>query len=72
MFKLYEVYSDWDVSKGKYISRHKTKELAEKRMHAEANKRMNYVHYYRYNFIDDKTIIIDFGAYTKFLAIVEE
>ena len=70
-FNLYVVRGDWDVSKGTLISTHKTKDTAEKRMITEAKKLVPKVYYYRYNTLNNKTTIIDFGSYTKFLAIEE-
>lgn len=70
-FNLYVVRGDWDVSKGTLISTHKTQEAARKRMMTEAKKRVPKVYYYRDNLIADNITIIDFGSYTKFLAIEE-
>ena len=70
-FNLYEVGGDWNVSTGTLISTHKTKEAARKRMVTEAKKRIKHVYYYRDNLIADHITIIDYGSYTKFLAIEE-
>lgn len=70
-FNLYLVRGDWDVSKGTRISTHKTKELANKRMLKEAKKYVSKIYYTRETHVTDKLIIVDFGHYTKFLAIEE-
>lgn len=70
-FNLYEVGGDWNVTKGVLISTHKTKEAVRKRMMIEAKKRVPKVYYYRDNLIADHITIIDYGSYTKFLAIEE-
>ena len=70
-FNLYEVGGDWNVAKGVLISTHKTQEAARRRMIVEAKKRVPKVYYYRDNLIADNISIIDYGSYTKFLAIEE-
>ena len=70
-FNLYVVRGSWDVSTGTLISTHKTKKAVMSRMVKEANKLVPKVYYYQHTQVSDKLEIIDFGSYTKFLAIEE-
>ena len=70
-FNLYEVRSDWNLTKGTLISTHKTQEAARRRIMTEAKKRVPKVYYYRDNLLTPNITIVDFGSYTKFLAIEE-
>ena len=68
-YKLYEVGGDWDVKKGVLLSKHFTKKGVEKRLFNEANKRIKHVYYYVRTELTPKITIIDYGSYTRFLAI---
>lgn len=68
---VYEVGGDWSVENGTLISKHKNLDLAVKRMKKEARKRFKNVYYFRSNIVNDKLTIVDYGSYTKFLAIME-
>ena len=70
MYRLYEIGGDWDVKKGILISKHLTKKGVEKRMIKEADKRIKRIYYFVRTPLTPKITIIDYGAYTKFLAIV--
>lgn len=70
-FNLYLVRGDWNIDKGTLISTHKTRNAVINRMIEEAKKLVPKVYYYRDNIINDKLKIVDFGSYTKFLAIEE-
>ena len=70
-FNLYLVRGDWDVRNGTYISTHKTRQLAMKKLMADAKKWVAKVYYTRETPVTDKVTIIDFGHYTKFYGIEE-
>ena len=71
MFKLIEVGRDW-YEEGVFISSHKTKELAVKRMNKEIKKRVKTIYYIRENVdIEHKCSIYDYGLWNKFFRIEE-
>ena len=68
-YKLYEVDGGWDIKEGVLISKHLTEKGVNKRLFKEANKRINRVYYYVRTELTPKITIVDFGSYTRFLAI---
>lgn len=71
MWKVSEVGNDWGAE-GTLISKHKTRELAEKRVNKEAKKRVKTLYYTRWiEMKKDKCYIIDYGLWSRFLKMEE-
>lgn len=68
-YKLYEVDGGWDIKEGVLISKHLTRKGVEKRAFKEACKRVERVYYTVRTQLTPKITIIDYGSYTRFLAI---
>lgn len=71
MWKVSEVGNDWGAE-GTLISKHKTRELAEKRVNKEAKQRVKTLYYTRWLEMEkDKGYIIDYGLWSRFLKMEE-
>lgn len=73
MFKydLYEIGRDWNEL-GTFVSSHKTKDLAEKRLVREAKKKVKKVYYLQTTRLTPQITIYDYGLWNRFYKIVEE